>query len=487
MTHLISGEWQEGSGDLIKSLNPATGGVIWQGKAASPAEVTAAVMAARKALLSWSVLSFQDRLQFLEKFTSLLKENSGLVTDAISRDAGKVTWDAAGEVAAMTGKLAISVQAYQERTPTRSGEQGTIRTRLTHRPHGVMAVFGPYNFPGHLPNGHIIPALLAGNTIVFKPSEKTPLVAEEIVKLWQQAGLPDGVINLVQGGAPTGEALIKSKDINGVLFTGSHQTGKAISKALIDRPNVIQALELGGNNPLIIGTVADHRAAAIIAINSAYITSGQRCTCARRLIVPLGSQGDNFIAVLQNALTKITVGAAGDAEDAFMGPVIDDRAADLVLKAQKDLKENGARLLTPVKRLPRGRAFLSPGLMDVTDVKNRPDTEIFGPLLQVIRVKNFSAALEEANNTAFGLAAGLLSDDLEQYNAFHDKIRAGIVNWNQQLTGASSAAPFGGIGLSGNFRPSAYYAADYVAYASASIENPANKVTAITAPKGLDF
>lgn len=481
----IDGGWMAGSGPVFASENPATGDVIWQGGAATPDDVETATKAAQEGYRLWRSTAFEDRLRILERFRDLLTARRDEFAAIIAEETGKVLWDAAGEVGAMIGKLAVTLDAYEERTPTREKALGAMRAKLTHRPHGVMAVFGPYNFPGHLPNGHIMPALLAGNAIVFKPSEKTPNVGAAMVSLWREAGLPAGVINLVQGLRETGEALVASPSIDGVLFTGSAPTGKAIARALLDRPNIIQALELGGNNPLIVTNVADHKAAAILTINSAFITSGQRCTCARRLIVPAGKDGDRFIETLAGITQTITVGS-GDA-DAFMGPVIDKTAADHVLSAQEDLIAKGGKMILPVMRLLEGDAFLSPGLIDVTDVENRADEEIFGPLLQVIRVQDFDAAIREANDTAFGLAAGLLSDNRSDYDTFYAEARAGIVNWNQQLTGASSAAPFGGPGLSGNYRPSAYYAADYVAYPMASVENPEDKVTMPALPKGIQL
>ena len=487
MTHFIGGTWQEGKGAPMQSENPANNDVLWQGRSASAEQVDAAVAAARAASAAWASTPLDDRIRVAETYSALLADKKEALAELIAREAGKVLWDALGEATAMINKVAISIKSYHERTGTKAGEAGVMRTRLTHRPHGVMAVFGPYNFPGHLPNGHIVPALIAGNVVVFKPSELTPAVAEFMVKTWREAGLPDGVLNLVQGGKDTGIALASSSDINGLLFTGSVNTGKALSKQLAGRPEVITALEMGGNNPLIVHEVADLRAAAVMTINSAFISSGQRCTCARRLIVPLGAEGDAFIAALQKAMGGITVGAVGDEEDTYMGPLISAAAASNVLAAQDTLISSGAVPLVKSERLARGDAFVSAGLLDVTAVKDRADEEVFGPLLQVTRVANFDDAITEANNTRFGLAAGLLSDNKDNYDAFYPAARAGIVNWNQQLTGAASTAPFGGPGLSGNHRPSAYYAADYCAYPVASVENVDDKVQVAALPTGLKF
>ncbi len=485
MTQFIGGKWLEGAGASFVSGNPATGEVVWQGNSATAEDVDAAVAAARTAFPDWSMMSLEERVIIIRRYAELVNEQKPELAALISAEAGKVMWDALGEATAMANKIEISLKAFEERTGTREAVNGAIRSKLSHRPHGVMAVFGPYNFPGHLPNGHIVPALIAGNTIVFKPSELVPAVAEKMVRIWQEAGLPGGVLNLVQGARDTGAALAASNDIDGLLFTGSANTGLAIARQLLDRPQVIQALEMGGNNPLIVHDVEDHHAASVLTVLSAFVSSGQRCTCARRLIVPTGSEGDAFVETLIDLIGTIKVGPGTADPEPFMGPVVSGAAAENVLKAQDALEASGAVVLKRVERLPQGDAFLSPGLIDVTAAADRPDEEVFGPMLQLIRVADFDAAINEANNTKYGLASGLISDSRKNYDYFYPRSRAGIVNWNQQLTGAASTAPFGGIGWSGNHRPSAYYAADYCAYAVATMEQAEGKVTVAAMPKGL--
>ncbi len=485
MTHFIAGEWVPGLGDEFRSVDPSTGVAIWLGHEATAAQVENAVEAARAAFDGWVMTPFDDRVKIVRRYAERLVERKEELAKLIAQDAGKTLWDATGEATAMANKIEISLKAYAERTGFKEAVNGAIRSKLAHRAHGVMAVFGPYNFPGHLPNGHIVPALIAGNTVVFKPSELTPAVAEMMVKVWDEAGLPKGVLNLVQGGRETGAALVAAKGIDGLLFTGSVRTGLAISRQLVDRPEVIQALEMGGNNPLIVHGVEDNHAAALITVLSAFISSGQRCTCARRLIVPEGAEGDAFVQELCAVMDGIAIGAWDDDEQPFMGPLVGSASVAAVLKAQDALLAKGATALRKCERLDRGDAFVTPGLLDVTKVVDRPDEEIFGPLLQLVRVPDFEAAIREANNTRFGLASGLLSDSRDLYERFYPRARAGIVNWNQQLTGAASTAPFGGIGLSGNHRPSAYYAADYCAYGVATMEQAEGKVAVGALPAGL--
>lgn len=478
----INNTWKKGSGSPFHSKDPATGDLLWEGYAAAQADVDEAVQCAHHALNSWSLLSLEERKQYLLTFKAALEKSQNKLAETISQETGKMLWDSLGEVKAMIGKVDLSIESFAQRCPevTKTHPAGTLITR--HKPHGVVAVFGPFNFPGHLPNGHIIPALLAGNTIVFKPSELTPLVAEETIRLWESCGLPPGVLNLIQGSRETGQHLASHPLLNGLFFTGSYLTGLFLSEAFGKHPEKILALEMGGNNPLLIGAVGDKTAAAYLTIQSAYLSSGQRCTCARRLIVPEGVEGDFFLNILLNMIKGISIGRYNAQPTPFMGPVVSEEHALKILAAQTALIDQGAHPLLPTSHLCPGTGFLSPGLIDVTPMKERPDQEIFGPILQIIRVKDFEEGIQEANKTRFGLSAGLLSDRPEEYEQFYRKIQAGVISLNAPLTGASSAAPFGGIGCSGNHRPSAYYAADYCAYPVASIESPRLEMPASIVP-----
>ncbi len=478
----INGRWCAGGGARFESTDPATGAVIWSGHAASAENVAQAFTAARAAFEDWGARPFAEREALVRRFGQELEKNKEELANTLSIETGKMLWDTRTEAASMINKIEISVRAYHARTGATESRNGTVSNSLRHKPHGVTAVFGPYNFPGHLPNGHIVPALLAGNTVLFKPSELTPRVAELAVQLWENAGLPAGVLNLLQGERATGEAIVVHEQLDGLFFTGSARVGHLLSRQFAERPEKILALEMGGNNPLIVGTVSHRRAALYDILQSAYLSSGQRCTCARRLLVPMGMDGDALIGALAAVVRSIRVGAWNDAEPAFMGPLISAAAADGLLAAQQRLIKLGAKPLVLMKRLERGPAFLSPGLLDASDVRELPDDEYFGPLLCLIRYGSLDQAIAMANQTRYGLAAGLLSDRPEDYELFYRKIRAGIVNWNRQTTGASSAAPFGGVGASGNHRPSAFYAADYCAYPVASVESPALALPETLAP-----
>jgi succinylglutamic semialdehyde dehydrogenase len=451
----------------LVSTDPATEKKIWSGPIGDAA---AEVAAARAAWPEWASRSQAYRIETLRRFANVVRKKEAKFAELIARETGKPLWEAKTEVASVVNKVEISVEAYAERTPQRKLEAAmSNRVAVRHKPHGVLAVLGPYNFPAHLPNGHIVPALIAGNAVVFKPSEKTPATGEFLVKCYREAGVPEGVIRVLIGGPDQGRSLAGQPDIDGLLFTGSARAGMALHRQFAETPQKILALELGGNNPLVIWHAKDVEAAAAIAVQSAYLSSGQRCTAARRLIVEDGKH-EPLLKAICKLIDRLIVDEPFADPEPFMGPLIDLAAADQVQEQWLNLMMKGGKPLARLDRPAKDKPFLTPGLIDVTDVRDRPDEEIFGPVLQVIRVKEFDAAIAEANNTRFGLAASLIGGSPEMYDKFWAAVRAGVINWNKPTNGAPSNAPFGGIGMSGNHRPSAFYAADYCAYPVTSSE-----------------
>ncbi|KMT65736.1 succinylglutamate-semialdehyde dehydrogenase [Catenovulum maritimum] len=467
----INHNWLFGEGEQLSKFDSTKGTLLWQAKAAEPSLINLALDTARSAFYAWSQLSYQTRLDYCLGFAEKVEQNRNQLKLIISQETGKPLWEADTEVTAVINKVKLSDLSYQARTADILISDTEIKMITRHKPRGVVAVLGPFNFPAHLPNGHIIPALLAGNTIVLKPSEKAPLTSHFILELWLQSGLPKGVINLLQGGKDTAQVLIESPKLDAVFFTGSSKTGIAMQQACLNQPHKLVALELGGNNPLIIGKVKDLKAASYLTIQSAFLSAGQRCTCARRLLVEKSPQGDAFLTQLIKDIRNIQVGHYDQQPCVFYGALVDLDAAQNILNSQKSLVKQGGKLLVEGQLIEPKTALLSPSLIDVSNISELPDKEYFGPLLQVIRYDKFEAAIEIANHTQYGLSAGILSDLDTQYLQFYQQSRAGIVNWNQALTGASGQAPFGGIGLSGNARPSAFYAADYCAYPVASMES----------------
>jgi len=451
----------------IVSFQPATGEELWRGNIC---DVDEAVARARAAFPGWASRPVANRMEMMRRFANEVRAAADDFAELIARETGKPLWEAKTEVEAVINKVEISISAYMERTGQKKLDSALGGSAaLRHKPHGIMAVLGPYNFPAHLPNGHIVPALIAGNTVLFKPSEKTPAVGALLVECFHRAGIDRDVIQLVIGGPDEGKALVAHADVDGILFTGSAQAGIAINRKCATNPGKILALEMGGNNPIVVTKTPKVEDAALLIIRSAFTTAGQRCTAARRLIVT-EEMYDATVEAVKNLTAKIIVDEPFAEPQPFMGCVIDNQAADQLTESFLYLLSNGGKAIRHLRRIREDAPFVAPALIDTTAMEERPDVELFGPLLQIIKVPDLDHAIAEANNTRFGLSASLIGGSPEDYNHFWANIRAGIVNWNQPTNGASSKAPFGGLGLSGNHRPAAYYAADYCAYPVASTE-----------------
>ena len=460
--------------DTLTSFEPATGAALWTGTAVDP---EAELAAARAAWPAWAAKPVAVRVETLRRFANIVRAKLDPFADLIARETGKPLWEARTEVEAVINKVEISVAAYQERTAQRRLEGALgARVAVRHKPHGVLGVLGPYNFPAHLPNGHIVPALIAGNTILFKPSEKTPAVGEFLTDLYHEAGVPEGAVRCVQGGPETGKAIASLPALDGLLFTGSARAGLALHRQFADTPHKILALEMGGNNPIVVWDAKDLHAAATLVVQSAYLSAGQRCTAARRLIVREG-QHEELIEIVCGLVDRLIVDHPHASPAPFMGPVIDNAAGDQLQDAFLELMGRGGRAIRRLDRKTDERPFLTPALIDVTEIERRTDAELFGPVLQIIRVPDFDSAIAEANATRYGLSASLIGGGPELYDRFWAGVRAGVINWNSPTNGAPSKAPFGGVGLSGNHRPSAYYAADYCAYPVTSSEADSARAT----------
>lgn len=481
----INGEWAAGESEKpSESHSPCGRYHLLQGQAASDLQVASAFSAARAAFPAWRRLTLENRIEIVQRYRDLVRENADSLAQCIAQETGKPLWETRGEANAVVGKVDLSIQAIQERRWTTAETGLPVQAVTRFQPHGVLGVLGPFNFPAHLPNGHIVPALLAGNCVVFKPSEWTPAVGQWMTSIWAQAGLPAGVLNLVQGGRETGAALIQDPQLDGLLFTGSSNAGTFFHKHFAAHPEKILALEMGGNNPLVVSHVEALDAAVYQILLSAFLTSGQRCTCARRLIVVEDTQTDALIELLTRRTRGIRVGWFDDEQEPFMGPVISHEAGVSLLQGWQTLLAHGGRPILEPTVQRDCPALLTPGIIEMPEAKTYEDREWFGPLLQVFRVPNLDSAIQLANETRYGLSAGLLSDRPEQWQQFIGEIRAGVVNWNRQTTGASGKLPFGGCGLSGNHRPSAYYAADYCSFPVASMESkvvelPKEKMTGL--------
>ena len=450
--------------------SPVDDSVTWSGTWAGSDEVASTVQRVAGAFPSWSQKSLEQRIEYVKKYADFLRANRVAIGRTITLESGKPLWESDQEIQSAIAKVDNAVDAICKRRWTTREGTGQSFSAVRYKPLGMMVVLGPYNLPLHLPGAHIVPALLAGNTVLFKPSEKAPAVGDWILRAWQSTDPPAGVMERVHGGVEQAKWSVGSEAAAGVLFTGSYAAGLQLHRQLAGRPECLLALEMGGNNPLVIDRVQDRKAAIATIIQSAYITSGQRCTCARRLIMIKHPENRGLIEELSRSVAAIQVANPLSEHQPFMGTLVSSEAAASILVAQEELQAKGASVLNAAKIDKQCESMLTPGLILLNGYV-ATDQEHFGPLLTVELVDGLEDAIRVANQTRYGLAAGFLSDDSAAFEHFSDRVRAGIVNWNSPTTGASGKLPFGGSGASGNHRPSGYFAADYCSYPVAMLEN----------------
>jgi len=455
----------------LVSLEPATGAQLWQG---AISDIDVCVGAARAAWPRWAMLPLPDRVDLARRTTRQLRAMGADLADLLARETGVPLWEAHGEVDAALARVEIMVRAQSERCAQRRHDNGIAGITATrHKPHGVLAVISPCSQPLLVPIGQILPALMLGNAVLFKPSEKAPAVGEAIVACAHRAGVPEGVLQMVVGGPDQGQALALHEDIDGLLFAGSAPVGLGLARKLAARPERVLRLEMGGNNPIVVWDTPMIEDAALLIVQSAFLGAGQRCTAARRLILR-ETLAEPLIAAVKRLADRIICGAPHDDPAPYMGPVSDMAVADGLTQSFIWLMSNGARPIRHLTRPDPALPFLTPGIIDVTAMAQRPDVELFGPLLQVIRVGDFDEAIAVASDTQFGLTAALIGGTPQHYGQFWTQVRAGLIHWNKPTTLDLPAQPFGGVGLSGNLRASGAYAADACAFpvASAEVEHP---------------
>jgi succinylglutamic semialdehyde dehydrogenase len=456
---------------ILRSYEPATGTLLWEG---APAVVADEILVVERSWAEWASLPGSHRVEAVRRFANALRGSEERFCELIARETGRPLWDTRAEIQGLVKQIDYSIGAASERAGQRRLE-GALGSRqaLRHRPHGIMAVIGSAAQPARIAGEHLATALLAGNGVLFKPSEKTPVIGQCLVDLLHGAGVPETVLRCVIGDAETGAQLIADPRINGVLFTGTSKTGYAIARAIGGNPDKLLSLNMGGNNPVIVWDNGDLASAAALVVQSAFTSSGQNCLSARRLIVA-ETIAEPLIQELKHLSERLHVDHPHAEDVPFMGPMIDMEAADGLTDGFLHLLTNGGRPILHMKRPFPELPFVTPGIVDVTDMAERPDTEYFGPLLQVIRVPTFEQAMAAANESRYGLCAALIGGTPEQYDLFWSSCRAGIINWNRPTTAAPVAAPIGGLGLSGNHRPGGSYAADFCAYpvVSSALDQP---------------
>ncbi|QDT13355.1 aldehyde dehydrogenase family protein [Stieleria marina] len=460
----------------MKTISPIDDSIVWKGSETDAADVPQIMQRADQAGRLWRRVGVERRIEIVQKYASYLTDNRDEITQLIVHEVGKLSWDAAGEVSASIAKAAVSIEAMQQRRFGAVVDQGPPRRTIRYQPLGVAVVLGPFNFPLHLPGGQVIPALLSGNAVVMKPSEQATAVGFWMANAWQAAGLPEDVFNLIIGRVEPATAAIDSPFTKGVFLTGGQAAGQAIHRQLAGRYDVLLALELGGNNPIVVMGDVEAKATSMTVSFSAFISAGQRCTCARRAYFVAGKETDDQISELVSRTESLRVGLPGDQPPAEIGPVISAEAAHSLRETYDQLIRLGCKSLVPWKDDPRRKNLVHPMILDASEVPESAMSQLvalewFGPLLVIHRVETFDDALEAAAATPYGLSAALLGGDQNRFDRFVNEVGAGVVNWNRATTGAAGTLPFGGLGQSGNHRPAGFHAIDFCSDPVASIES----------------
>lgn len=438
--------------------------------------IEAACAAAKKAYPAWGRLSMDERKSYLVKLKGIFDGHADEMAQLIARDTGKALWESLTEAKALGSKIDITLNfssqlVAEEHIPNAlPGVEGVVRFRSR----GVMAVVGPFNFPAHLPNGHIIPSLLMGNTIVFKPSEQTPAVGQLYAKLIEKAEFPPGVFNLVQGDGECGRRLVLNENVDGILFTGSYDVGLRIKQETLSHYWKIIALEMGGKNTTVVWDDTDMDKAIYESIVGAFMSTGQRCACTSRIIVH-DKIADEFTERFYQMAKKLTIGHW--AENPFMGPLINQGAVDKYLRFQEIAKREGSESLMrgKVLDLKHKGFYVTPSINLVEKFSSESTyqkSEIFGPNVAIFRTTDFDEAMAITNYSGYGLVGAIFTKQEALYKKMLFDARLGLLNWNRTTNGASSRLPFGGMGKSGNDRPSGHFAIQYCSVPIASLEDP---------------
>lgn len=434
------------------------------------AAVDEAVASARSAFPAWSRAEQSVRTALVLKLKNVIDTKKGAFAETIAREVGKPIWEARTEVAAAISKIDVTLNDGMALVAAK--HMGSRAQRYAFKPLGVAAVLGPFNFPLHLMHGHVVPALLTGNTVVVKPSEWAPGVGQLYAECFEAAGFPAGVFNLVQGEAASGAKLAAHADVDAVMLTGSYQAGQAIKRATLDQPHKLLALELGGRNPAIVLQDADLDKAVHDVLWGAYVTTGQRCSGTAVAMIER-SLFDRFAARALEVIDRIMLGDPLRS-DVFMGPLIHEAAAARFLSALDEAERSGVvalRKSRDMALMPRG-AYVAPSLHHVT---NKGTTayeteELFGPDLALEVVDDLDEAIARANASIYGLSASVMTRDEARFEHAFTHLRYGCVNWNAPTCGASSRLPFGGTRRSGNHRPAALFSTLYCTYPVATLE-----------------
>ncbi|WP_337184764.1 aldehyde dehydrogenase family protein [Shinella sp.] len=443
--NLIAGEWV--GSEAIKNVNPSnTDDVVGEYARASVEDTRAAIAAAKAAFPAWSRSGILERHAILRKTADEILARKDELGRLLSREEGKTLAEGIGETV-RAGQIFdfFAGEALRLAGEVLPSVRPNIGVEITREPVGVVGIITPWNFPIAIPAWKIAPALCYGNTVVFKPAELVPGCSWAIVDILVRAGLPKGVLNLVMGkGSVVGQTMLDSPDVHAITFTGSTGTGKRVASASVEHNRKYQ-LEMGGKNPFVVLDDADLTVAVEAAVNSAFFSTGQRCTASSRVIVTVGIH-DRFVAAVGERLKSVVVDDALKA-GTHIGPVVDEsqlrQDTDYIEIGQKE----GAKLAFGGELLRRDTPgfYLSPALFtEATNDMRIAREEIFGPVAAVIRVKDYEEALAVANDTPFGLSSGIATTSLKHATHFKRNAEAGMVMVNLPTAGVDFHVPFGG-------------------------------------------
>ncbi|MBC6414798.1 MAG: aldehyde dehydrogenase family protein [Bdellovibrionales bacterium] len=411
----------------------------------------------KKAQRKWSQTPFPERVKKLKKLKPIIKKNIKNWGELISRETGKALWESEGEVKALLLKLDFTLEEALKRIKTQSlPPYGQIRFKSR----GLCLVIGPFNFPMHLPFGQILPALLAGNAVIFKASEKAPASAQALTGAFDQIGLESGLYQLVQGGGKISKKLCNQNLIDAIFFTGSFETGDKIKQSLVKDYNKLLALEMGGYNSSLVWDDADLNLAVQECLKACFWTSGQRCSSCSQIILHKKIASE-FIKLFLEKAKQLKVNHWS--QNPWMGSLIDKKSLQRFFKFQKQIKKAGGQFLLEGKQLYKEKGYyVSPGIYKMAFDKNSliGTQETFTPQVIIYETRQLKEAVELINHSGFGLSLSVFSKDKKVKEEMFQCSKVGLVYYNLASVGASSYLPFGGVGKSGNDRPAGAFAID---------------------------
>lgn len=460
----------EDPGDLFQPVGKAIVSV-------EPA--AAAVAAAVKAFPAWSALPPARRIGRMRAFQRILKRRQAALIQIMAREAGKPLRESTREVERLIAKVdEIIGPGLRLVQPFLVQADRGVQGRCRYRPLGALAVVGPFNFPAHTPASHIVPALLTGNTVIFKPSELTPFVGQVMTECLHEAGFPPGVFNLVQGAADVGVALVSDPRVSGILFTGSTAAGQAIKKATLEQPQKLLALEMGGKNAALVLEDADLELAAREIATSAFSMGGQRCNATSRVVVHRKA-AKAFLARFLAAVDRVKIGYSLD-PDALMGPLISHDAVAKFRRYVKLAEEEGFETLRSGKALgmwgKRRGYYVTPSVhLCESPSRNASQRyrreEIFGPDVAVYFARGDEEAVALNNEVPYGLITAVFTRSRKRFQRLFPRLDTGMINLNRGTIFSSGKLPFGGTKASGSFKPAGLFSPYYCTYPVAVLED----------------